>query len=99
MINTILDDYRHDEAAYYADLAHIVEAVADDEIDHCMDLATSMEFQEHFSEIDEDAEDVQDFLEHVDELPDDEDDEIQRILESTSPLTYDQMIGLEPIEE
>ena len=99
MINTILDDYKREEAAFYADLAHIVEGVNDEDIYHCMDLAESDDFDESYREEDSDTAEIEEFIERMDEIEDESDAEIQRILESTEPLTYEQMIGLDPIEE
>ena len=99
MINTVLDEYKREEAAFYADLAHIVEGVNDEEVEHFMDLAESEDFEESFLEEDKDAADVEEFIERMDEIEDESDLEVERILEATEPLTYEQMIGLDPIEE
>lgn len=99
MINSFLDDYKREEAEFYADLAHIEEGAMDEETEHFMDIAEATQFEESYREIDEDEKDVNEFIERVDELEDESEIEVERILESTTPLSYDQLIGLEPIED
>ena len=47
----------------------------------------------------EDDADLEEIIEHMDDIPDTEDAEIERIMESENGISFDQMIGLEPIEE
>ena len=92
MIDTALESFRIEEATRARDLAYLMENMDDDLIDECVEI----------SESGDDAEDAEmnELLEHMDDLPDTDDEEIQRILEATEDgLTFDQMIGLEPVSE
>ena len=99
MIDTALESFRIDEATRARDLAYLMEDMDDDLIDECVEISES---GDPVLEANYDAEDAEmnELLEHMDDLPDTDDEEIQRILEATEDgLTFDQMIGLEPVSE
>lgn len=99
MIDTALESFRIEEATRARDLAYLMEDMDDDLIDECVEISES---GDPVLEANYDAEDpeLKELLEHMDDLPDTGDEEIQRILEATEDgLTFDQMIGLEPVSE
>lgn len=99
MIDTALESFRIEEATRARDLAYLMEDMDDDLIDECVEISES---GDPVLETNYDAEDAEmnELLEHMDDLPDTDDEEIQRILEATEDgLTFDQMIGLEPVSE
>lgn len=99
MIDTALESFRIEEATRARDLAYLMEDMDDDLIDECVEISES---GDPVLEANYDAEDAEmnELLEHMDNLPDTDDEEIQRILEATEDgLTFDQMIGLEPVSE
>ena len=99
MIDTALESFRIEEATRARDLAYLMEDMDDDLIDECVEISES---GDPILEANYDAEDAEmnELLEHMDDLPDTDDEEIQRILEATEDgLTFDQMIGLEPVSE
>ena len=98
MIDTIMESFRREEASNARDLAYLMEDMEDDTIDTCLEMAES---DDPMLESAYDAEDpeIQEMLEHMDELDDGEEDEVNRIMEATEGLSFDQMIGLEPVEE
>ena len=99
MIDTALESFRIEEATRARDLAYLMEDMDDDLIDECVEISES---GDPALEANYDAEDAEmnELLEHMDDLPDTDDEEIQRILEATEDgLTFDQMIGLEPVSE
>ena len=98
MIDTIMESFRRKEASHARDLAYLMEDMEDDTIDACLEMAES---DDPMLESAYDAEDpeIQEMLEHMDELDDGEEDEVNRIMEATEGLSFDQMIGLEPVEE
>lgn len=99
MIDTALESFRIEEATRARDLAYLMEDMDGDLIDECVEISES---GDPVLEANYDAEDAEmnELLEHMDDLPDTDDEEIQRILEATEDgLTFDQMIGLEPVSE
>lgn len=99
MIDTALESFRIEEATRARDLAYLMEDMDNDLIDECVEISES---GDPVLEANYDAEDAEmnELLEHMDDLPDTDDEEIQRILEATEDgLTFDQMIGLEPVSE
>lgn len=99
MIDTALESFRIEEATRARDLAYLMEDMDDDLIDECVEISES---GDPVLEANYDAEDAEmnELLERMDDLPDTDDEEIQRILEATEDgLTFDQMIGLEPVSE
>ena len=99
MIDTALESFRIEEATRARDLAYLMEDMDDDLIDECVEISES---GDPVLEANYDADDAEfnELLEHMDDLPDTDDEEIQRILEATEDgLTFDQMIGLEPVSE
>ena len=99
MIDTALESFRIEEATRARDLAYLMEDMDDDLIDECVEISESGDTVLEANYDTEDAE-LNELLEHMDDLPDTDDEEIQRILEATEDgLTFDQMIGLEPVSE
>lgn len=99
MIDTALESFRIEEATRARDLAYLMEDMDDDLIDECVEISESGDPVLETNYDSEDAE-LEELLEHMDDLPDTDDEEIQRILEATEDgLTFDQMIGLEPVSE
>lgn len=98
MIDTIMESFRREEAGNARDLAYLMEDIDDDLIDECVDLAFSDDITLEAAYDVEDPE-IQELMERMDELDDGEEDEIQRIMEATDGVSFDQMIGLEPVEE
>ena len=99
MIDTALESFRIEEATRARDLAYLMEDMDDDLIDECVEISESGDPVLEANYDTEDAE-LKELVEHMDDLPDTDDEEIQRILEATEDgLTFDQMIGLEPVSE
>ena len=96
MIDTTVEAFRMEEASHARDLAYLMEDLEDDAIDACLEAAESGDPLLE-SAYDMEDEELAELLEHVDEMDDNEAIEIQRIMESEEGVTFDQMIGLEPV--
>ena len=88
------------EAEFSRDVAYILEDVEDREVDMALEYAEASLIEEDaVANYDAVNTDIDAIMEHMDEIPMDEDAEVQRILESTDGLTFDQMVGLDPVED
>ena len=100
MSNSLVRDMQRREAEFSRDVAYILEDVEDREVDMALEYAEASLIEEdavaNYDAVDTDIDAI---MEHMDEIPMDEDAEVQRILESTDGLTFDQMVGLDPIED
>lgn len=96
MIDTTVEAFRMEEASHARDLAYLMEDLEDDAIDACLEAAESGDplLESGYDEGDTEFEAL---LESVDEMDDNEDEEIRRIMESEEGVSFDQMIGLDPI--
>lgn len=98
MLDTIMEACQRDDARRTRDLAYLLEDTEDERIDELMGMAEDIYIKEDTDLIEDDA-DLEEIIEHMDDIPDTEDAEIERIMESENGISFDQMIGLEPIEE
>lgn len=99
MVNTLVEEFKRDEAIFQRDLAYLMEDAEDMEIEEAMSYLDDEEIAYEVTEYDVIDPDVAEFMERMDEIDDNEDAELQRIMETTDGITFDQMIGLDPIEE
>ena len=99
MVTTLLESYKREQAEMECDLAYLMEEIEDSEIDHAMTMVEASEITESVVGYDTIDPEIQEFMEHIDEMPYDHEAELQRIMETTEGLTFDQMIGIEPITE
>ena len=99
MVNTLVEEFKRDEAIFQRDLAYLMEDAEDMEIEEAMSYLDDEEIAYEGTEYDVIDPDVTEFMERMDEIDDNEDAELQRIMETTDGITFDQMIGLDPIEE
>lgn len=98
MLDTIMKECQRDEASRCRDLAYLLEDTEDERIDELMEMAEDIYVKED-PEFMESTSDLQEIIEQIDDIPDTTDEEISRIMESTGGITFDQMLGLDPIEE
>ena len=98
MVNTLVEEFKRDEAIFQRDLAYLMEDAEDMEIEEAMSYLDDEEIAYEGTEYDTIDPDVEEFMERMDEIDDNEDAELQRIMETTDGITFDQMIGLDRIE-
>lgn len=99
MVNTLVEEFKREEAEFQRDVAYLMEDAEDMEIEEAMSYWDDDEIKYEGTGCDTIDPDVAEFMERMDEIEYDEEAEVQRIMETTDGISFDQMIGLEPIEE
>lgn len=99
MISTLLEGYRRESAERECDLAYMIEELDDMAIDDALEILEEAEIKECTVGYDQLDPDIQEMMERMDEIPDEHEEEIRRVMETTEGITFDQMIGIEPILE
>lgn len=99
MISTLLNGYRRESAERECDLAYMIEEMDDMAIDEALEILEDGEIKESTVGYDQPDPEIQEMMERMDEIPDGHEDELRRIMETTEGITFDQMIGIEPIME
>lgn len=97
MLATLVDNLRRTKAEFARDTEYLKESVLEEEVDDCMEIAESLYFSETAEEVKEAAEWADRIkVDTAEDLKNDE-EEIERILESTEDITFDEMINLDEI--
>lgn len=90
MLTGLLNSIRHDRATFIHEVAHIREIASEDDIADRVGVAESQYVKEDIDDLREAKQLYQEMT--IDDSRDEK--EIQKILESTTDLTFDQMIGI-----
>ncbi len=98
MLGDIVDNLRVERAEFARDVEYLKEFTSEDKIDACIESAESLYFKETAEELKEAAEWADRIkVETADDKIEDE-EEVQRILEATEDITFDEMINLDEIK-
>lgn len=97
MLANAMDAIRKDRAKFARDIEYVKEAAKDEVIDKRLEVAESQYFSETTEELEEAANWV-DRL-NVDDEEQVAEAEVQRILEATEDITFDEMIGIKSTTE
>jgi len=98
MLNNILDDIKLERAKFARDVEYLTEEALQDEIDDSLELAEESVLG--YVETSDELLEANDYLESM--SVDDEEsskEEIQRIMEATSDMTFDEMVDVESYVE
>jgi len=96
MIENILTEAKRERAEFAREVAYIREMHYDDEIDDIMDKVDSNIYHESSDDYKE-AMEVAIMMQES--YPEEDAAEMQRIMEATDNLSFDEMIGVEPMNE
>mgnify|MGYP004556333689 CR=1 FL=1 len=96
MIENILSNAKRERAEFARDIAYIREMSLDDEVDDIMEKVD----RNIYSESSDDYKEAINVVNMMQEsYPDEDAAEMERIMEATHNISFDEMIGVEPMEE
>lgn len=96
MIENILLNAKRERAEFARDIAYIREMSLDDEVDDIMEKVDGNIYSESSDDYKE-AINVVNMMQES--YPDEDGAEMERIMEATHNISFDEMIGVEPMEE
>lgn len=96
MIESILNGAKRERAEFAREIAYIREMTSDDAVDDIMDKVDKVLYTESSDDYRE-AVNVMNMMQES--YPEEDAAEMDRIMEATHNISFDEMIGVEPMEE